>query len=174
MLLLGIYSRLMSLTTNSKSSLSGNSECSASTLFLKWWWSRTRLDPSTKSETSWLFQQVPSRASSTQSHGRPSPTWPIPLGICIYSSRKFQEPLEAELSGSMRNFDLINTDLSMSGPFTLSIFFTLERKGMGGVLAHRRRQRIERFGNLLMAIVKIDLAQQRCDHSALRLEYNRK
>jgi hypothetical protein len=56
------------------------------------------------------------------------------LGICIYSSRKFQEPLEAELYGSMRNFDLINTDLSMSGPFTLSIFFTLETKEWGGFL----------------------------------------
>jgi hypothetical protein len=45
---------------------------------------------------------------------------------------KFLEYLEAGLSGSMRNPNLINSDLSVSDPLTLSIFFTLETIGMEG------------------------------------------
>jgi hypothetical protein len=42
-----------------------------------------------------------------------------------------QEYLEAGLSGSMKNSNLINSYFSASSPSTLSIFFTLETKGMG-------------------------------------------
>jgi hypothetical protein len=49
--------------------------------------------------------------------------------------REYLDP-KAGLSGSMRNYNLIHSDLSLSGPSTLSTFFTLETKGMGGILAH--------------------------------------
>jgi hypothetical protein len=49
----------------------------------------------------------------------------------------FREYMEAGLSGSMRNSDLIHSDLSASGPSTLSIFFTLKTKGMGGSHAQK-------------------------------------
>jgi hypothetical protein len=50
----------------------------------------------------------------------------------IANCQEYLEP-QAGLSGSMRNSNLIHSDLSASGPSTLSIFFTLETKGiMGG------------------------------------------
>jgi hypothetical protein len=55
-----------------------------------------------------------------QSYGYPT----LKLSNC----RKY---LEDGLSGSMRNSTLIHSDLSASVPSTLSIFFTLETKGMG-------------------------------------------
>jgi hypothetical protein len=56
---------------------------------------------------------------------------------------------DAGFSESMRNLKLIHSDLSASVPSTLSIFFTLETKGMGGgVLAHRRRKSSGGFGKL--------------------------
>jgi hypothetical protein len=62
--------------------------------------------------------------------------------------------LEAGLSGSMRNSNLIHSDLSASGPSTLSIFFNLETKGMGGgFLRIEGGKAAEDLENLLMAIV---------------------
>jgi hypothetical protein len=49
----------------------------------------------------------------------------------IANCQEYLEP-NAGLSGSMRNSNLIHSDLSASGPSTLSIFFTLKTKGMGG------------------------------------------
>jgi hypothetical protein len=47
--------------------------------------------------------------------------------------KSFQEDLEAELSGSMRNSNLIHSVLSVSDPSNLSIFFIMETKMGGGV-----------------------------------------
>jgi hypothetical protein len=84
-------------------------------------------------------------------------TSPSPSKYLIHSSghpslkiancRDYLEP-QAGFSGSMRNSNLIHSDLSSSGPSTLSIFFAMEIIGMGGVLVHRRRQNSDRFGNL--------------------------
>jgi hypothetical protein len=75
-----------------------------------------------------------------QSSGHPS--------LKIANFREYLDP-QAGLSGSMRNSNLIHSDLTASGPSTLSTFFTLEIKGMGGgVLVHRRRQSIGGFGKL--------------------------
>jgi hypothetical protein len=48
----------------------------------------------------------------------------------IANFREYLNP-DAELSGSMRNSNFIHSDLSASGPSTLSIFFILDTKGMG-------------------------------------------
>jgi hypothetical protein len=48
----------------------------------------------------------------------------------IENFREYLEP-QAGLSGYMRNSNLIHSDLSASGPSTLSTFFTLETKGIG-------------------------------------------
>jgi hypothetical protein len=56
-----------------------------------------------------------------QSSGHPS--------LKIANCREYLEP-QGGLSGSMRNSNLIHSDLSTSGPSTLSIFFTLEKEGM--------------------------------------------
>jgi hypothetical protein len=58
-----------------------------------------------------------------QSSGHPS--------LKIENCGEYLDP-DAGLSGSMRNSNLIHSDLSASGPSALSIFFTLETKGMGG------------------------------------------
>jgi hypothetical protein len=62
----------------------------------------------------------------------------------------------------MKNSKLIHPDLSASGPSALSIFFTLEMKGMdaGGFLRTEGGKDSEDLENLLMVIVWIDLAQQ--------------
>jgi hypothetical protein len=80
------------------------------------------------------------------------------------------------LSGSMQNFNLIYSDLSVSGPPTFSIFFTLETKGMGagGFLCTEGGRSAEDLENLLMDIVHINLDQQKCEHNALYWEDNRK
>jgi hypothetical protein len=49
----------------------------------------------------------------------------------IENCREYLEP-QAGLSGSMRNSNLIHSDLSASVPSTFLIFFTLETKGIGG------------------------------------------
>jgi hypothetical protein len=69
----------------------------------------------------------------------------------------------------MRNSNLINSDLSASGPSTLSTFFTLEMKGLGGgdFLCTEGGKAADDMENLLMAIVWIEILQQKCDHSAL-------
>jgi hypothetical protein len=81
---------------------------------------------------------------------------------------EYLEP-DAGLSGSMRNSNLIHSDLSTSVPSFLSIFFTLETKGMGGrgFLRTEGGKAVEDLDNLLMAIVWIEILQQKCDHSAL-------
>jgi hypothetical protein len=68
--------------------------------------------------------------------------------------------LEAGLSGSIKKSNLIHSDFYTSGPPTLSIFFTLEDKGMGEFSRTKEDKAAEDLGNLLMAIVQIDLAQQ--------------
>jgi hypothetical protein len=63
---------------------------------------------------------------------------------------------------------LIHSDLSVSGPSTLSIFFTMETKEIGGgFLRTEGGKAAEDLENLLMAIVWIEILQQKCDHSAL-------
>jgi hypothetical protein len=48
-------------------------------------------------------------------------TWSIPLEFAsIFEELKCREYLKAELSESMKNSNLINSDLSASGPSTLS------------------------------------------------------
>jgi hypothetical protein len=76
---------------------------------------------------------------------------------------------EAGLYGSMKNSKLIHSDLSMSVPSNLSIFFTLETKGIkvGGVWHVEGAKAVVALEDLLMAIVCIEILQQKCDHSAL-------
>jgi hypothetical protein len=81
----------------------------------------------------------------------------------IYSSwhpslkiSKRHDYLEASLSRSMKNSNLIHSDLSASGLLTLSVFFSLEIIGMVGGEGGK-------LESLLIAIVKIDLAQQKYD-----------
>jgi hypothetical protein len=63
----------------------------------------------------------------------------------IENCREYLEP-EAGLSGSMRNSNLIHSDLSVSGPSTLSIFFTLETKGKeGGCSRAQKDAKHQRF-----------------------------
>jgi hypothetical protein len=59
--------------------------------------------------------------------------------------------------------------LAHIGSSTLSIFFTLETKGMGGGGFSRTEggKAAADLENLLMAIVLIEILQQKCDHSAL-------
>jgi hypothetical protein len=85
--------------------------------------------------------------------------------------REYMEPDDG-LSGPLRNSNLIHPDLSASVPSTLSIFFTLGTKGMGGGWLSRteRGKAAEGLENLLMVIVWIEIIeilQQKCDHSAL-------
>jgi pantothenate synthetase len=94
-----------------------------------------------------------------------------PLVRNLHSSLKIvrcREYLEAGLSGSMRNSNLIHSDLSASVPSTFSLSFTLETKGKGGesgrVLAQRRKKIIKKLKDFFVAIDQIDLAQQKCDH----------
>jgi hypothetical protein len=49
----------------------------------------------------------------------------------------WQKYLEAGFSGYMKNSNLIHSDLSTSGPSTLSIFPTLKKKGMEGSCAKK-------------------------------------
>jgi hypothetical protein len=53
----------------------------------------------------------------------------------IANCGEYLEP-QARFSVSMRNSNLIHSEFSASGPSTLLIFFTLETKGIGGVLAY--------------------------------------
>jgi hypothetical protein len=64
--------------------------------------------------------------------------------------------LEAGLSRSMKNSNLINYILSESGPLGLEEFLHAEGD-----------KQAEEWENLLMVIVHSDLAQQKCDYSAL-------
>jgi hypothetical protein len=77
--------------------------------------------------------------------------------------------LEAGLSEFMKNSNLIQSDLIASGPSSLSIFFTLETKGMGegGFLRTEGGKAAADLENLLMAIVWIEILQQKFDHSAV-------
>jgi hypothetical protein len=85
----------------------------------------------------------------------------------IANCQEYLEP-EAGLSGSMRNSNLIHSDLSVSGPSTLSIFFTLEKTGMGGQFSRTEGGKAAKdLENLITAIVWIEILQQKCDHSAL-------
>jgi hypothetical protein len=63
----------------------------------------------------------------------------------------------------MRNSNLIHSDLSVSGPSTLSTFFTLESKGMGGggFLHTKGGKAAADLENLLIAIVWIEILQQK-------------
>jgi hypothetical protein len=68
----------------------------------------------------------------------------------------------------MKIFNLIHSDLSASVPSTLSMFFTLETKGMGGGFSRTEGGKAAAdLENLLMAIVWIEILQQKFDHSAL-------
>jgi hypothetical protein len=99
-----------------------------------------------------------------QSSGHPS--------LKIANCREYLEPQDG-LSGSMRNSNLIHSDLSASGPSTLSIFFTLEIKGMGRGFSCTEGGKVAvDLENVLMAIAWIEILQQKCDHSApmLRLQ----
>jgi hypothetical protein len=87
---------------------------------------------------------------------------------------EYLEP-QAWLSRSMRNSNLIHSNLAASGPSTLSNFFTRETKGIGGggVSSTEGGKAAKDLENLLMAIVWIEILQQKCDHSALYWEDNR-
>jgi hypothetical protein len=69
----------------------------------------------------------------------------------------------------MKSSNLTPLVLYVSGPSTLTIFFTLGTKGIGevGFLNTYRGKEVEDLDILLIAIVEPDLAQQKCDHSAL-------
>jgi hypothetical protein len=70
----------------------------------------------------------------------------------------------AGLCGSMRNLNLIHSDLSASVPSTLSTFFTLETKGIGegGGLSHTEGGKAAAdLKDLLMSIVWIEILQQK-------------
>jgi hypothetical protein len=66
-----------------------------------------------------------------QSSGHPS--------LKIENCQKYLEP-DLGLSGSMRNSNLIHLDLPVSVPSTLSTFFTLETKGMGGGVSRAQKE----------------------------------
>jgi hypothetical protein len=83
-----------------------------------------------------------------------------------------REYLEYGHFGIMRNSKLIHSDLSALVPYTLSIFFTLEPKRMRGFLHLEIGKVAENLEILMMNIAKIDLAQQKCDQSALYWEDN--
>jgi hypothetical protein len=114
--------------------------------------------------------------------------WILHPSLKIANCREYLEP-DAGLSGPMRNSNFIHSDLSASGPSTLSTFFTLETKRMGGRLVcvspfnlvhllHLRNKWNGGFlrteggkaaadmETLLMAIVWIKILQQKCDHRA--------
>jgi hypothetical protein len=98
--------------------------------------SKTRLDLSTKSETCWSSQQAPSRESGSQYHWMTSTSKPLihyygHPSLKILNCCEYLEP-KAHLFGFMKNFEWFHLVLSMSGPFTLSIFFILETKVTGG------------------------------------------
>jgi hypothetical protein len=93
-----------------------------------------------------------------QSFGHPS--------LKIANCQEYLEP-QAGLSGSMRKSNLIQPYFSLSDPKTLSIFFILELKGMGGLSHIESGKEVEDLENLLMAIVWIEILQQKSDHSAL-------
>jgi hypothetical protein len=63
--------------------------------------------------------------------------------------------LDAEFSGSMRNSNLIRSNLSVSKPSTLSIFFNFE-KNEWGFLQSEGGKVVEDFETLFIAIVQID------------------
>jgi hypothetical protein len=78
-----------------------------------------------------------------------------------------REYLEAGLSGSMRNSILIRSDLFVSGPSIINLVHPLlnltnESNG-GGCEQKEEGKAAEDLENLLMAIIYIDLAQQKCD-----------
>jgi hypothetical protein len=79
----------------------------------------------------------------------------------------YQAYLESALSGSMRNSDMINSDLFASDPSTFYIFFTLETKGMGGFSRIEGGKAAEDLENFIMVNVWIEILQQKCDLSAL-------
>jgi hypothetical protein len=61
----------------------------------------------------------------------------------------------------MRNFKLIYSELSASGPSILSIIFSLESKRWGeGIMLTEAGKAKEDLENLLVKNVKIDLDQQ--------------
>jgi hypothetical protein len=71
--------------------------------------------------------------SSSQSHERPSPTLFTPLEFVSTLKDKFVwEYLKSAFYESIRNSNLSHSDLSVTGPSTLSIFFNLGTKAMGG------------------------------------------
>jgi hypothetical protein len=91
-------------------------------------------------------------------------------GHLFLNITKYWDYLEAGLSGSTRNSNFINSVLSVSALFKLSIFFTLETKDIGGrgiFLSTEGCKAAKDLENLLMVIVQIDLDQQKCDHSGL-------
>jgi hypothetical protein len=88
----------------------------------------------------------------------------------IESCREYLES-KAEFSRSMRNSNLIHSDLSASVPSTLSILFILETKGMG-----EEKGGLQTVGDKIAEYLKIfyihghvqiDLGQQKCRQSAL-------
>jgi hypothetical protein len=62
----------------------------------------------------------------------------------------------AGLSVSMRNSNMIFSDLSASGPSTFSIYFTLETKELEAITLTWGGKEKEDLENLLMAILWID------------------
>jgi hypothetical protein len=78
-----------------------------------------------------------------------------------FKIEKCQKYLKAVLPESMRNYNFFKLVLSASRPSILSIFFTLNLKGMGGgALAYRRKKGAKYLETILIIIVEIDLAKQ--------------
>jgi hypothetical protein len=99
--------------------------------------------------------------------------WILHPSLKIANCWDYLEP-DAGLSGLMRNSILMHSDLFLSVQSTLSIFFTLETKGMGwGLSRTEGGKATEDSKNLLMSIVWIEFLQQKCDQSALCWEDNR-
>jgi hypothetical protein len=77
------------------------------------------------------------------------------LSLKIASCREYLE-FKAEFSGSMRNSNLIYSDLSASGPSTLSIFFILETKEWGFSSTEGGKAAVD-LENLVISIVWIKI-----------------
>jgi hypothetical protein len=75
-----------------------------------------------------------------------------------------QEYLEDGLSGSMRNSNLIHSELSVSDPSSSPCKVKVWKEGL---LRTKEFNEVEYLENIFMAIVHIDLAQKKYDHIAL-------
>jgi hypothetical protein len=109
---------------------------------------KIRLDASTKSETSWSCQQIPSWASGSKSHGRPSPTWSNPLDNHPWKSQTVGNiwslgclyPWETPTWSTQTCPHQSHQSCPSSSPW--------KQKVWGEFLAHRRRQSSGGLGKL--------------------------